>query len=76
MAEKEKAKKAFVVRLSPELLEELEKWANDEFRSVNGQIEYLLTRAVREHRKKKTSTQRQIRAQSRSGICAKFLMLG
>ncbi len=52
MAEKDKAKKAFVVRLSPELLEELEKWANDEFRSVNGQIEYLLTRAVREHRKK------------------------
>lgn len=52
MAEKEKAKKAFVLRLSPELLAEIEKWASDEFRSVNGQIEYLLTRAVKEHRKK------------------------
>jgi hypothetical protein len=64
MAEKEKAKKAFVVRLSPELLEELEKWANDEFRSVNGQIEYLLTRAVREHRKKNFNPEANPRSKS------------
>jgi len=40
-------KKAFALRLSPELLEALEKWAQDEFRSVNGQIEFVLTQAVR-----------------------------
>jgi hypothetical protein len=42
------ARKAFLLRLPPELHEALEKWAADELRSVNGQIEYLLARAVRE----------------------------
>lgn len=35
-------KKAFVLRVSPEMMAALEKWAQDEFRSTNGQIEYLL----------------------------------
>jgi hypothetical protein len=39
-------KKAFVLRINPETLKELEKWANDEFRSVNGQIEFLLQKAL------------------------------
>ncbi len=41
-------KKAFVLRINPEILKELEKWADDEFRSVNGQIEYLLQKALSE----------------------------
>ncbi len=41
-------KKAFVLRLDPRTLEKLEQWAKDEFRSVNGQIEYLLHKALRE----------------------------
>jgi hypothetical protein len=41
-------KKTFVLRISPEMMKELEKWAADEFRSVNGQIEYLLNKALRE----------------------------
>lgn len=44
-------KKAFVLRINPEILKELERWADSEFRSVNGQIEYLLQRAVNEHKK-------------------------
>ena len=40
------ARKPFLLRLSPELWKELEKWAADELRSVNGQIEYLLRQAV------------------------------
>lgn len=40
-------KKAFVLRVSPEMMESLEKWAQDEFRSINGQIEYLLHEALR-----------------------------
>ncbi len=48
MAEsKTKSRKQIVLRLSPELYEALNKWADDEFRSVNGQIEYLLTDALR-----------------------------
>ncbi len=40
------ARKPFLLRLPPELWKELEKWAADELRSVNGQIEYLLRQAV------------------------------
>ena len=47
MADKEE-KKAFVLRVNQATLRELEKWASDEFRSVNGQIEYLLQKALRE----------------------------
>lgn len=41
-------KKPFVLRLHPEMMEALEKWAADEFRSVNGQIEFILHRALTE----------------------------
>jgi hypothetical protein len=44
-------RKAFLLRISPALWEELERWAAGEFRSVNGQIEYLLQQAVNERRK-------------------------
>ena len=50
--EKEKStKKQIPLRLSASLYNELLKWAEDDFRSVNGQIEYLLTECVK-HRKK------------------------
>ena len=39
-------RKSFLLRLPPELWKELEKWAADELRSVNGQIEYLLRQSV------------------------------
>ena len=41
-------KKAFVLRLDPEMMEKLEKWAADEFRSVNGQIEWILHRSLKD----------------------------
>jgi hypothetical protein len=44
-----KSRKTFLLRISPELYEALEAWAQQEFRSVNGQIEYILREAVREH---------------------------
>ncbi len=46
-------KKAFVLRVQPEMMEALEKWAQDEFRSVNGQIEYLLNEALKKNGRKK-----------------------
>ncbi len=46
-----KPKKQLPLRLSGELYEELAAWAEDEFRSINGQIEYLLTEAVKKRKK-------------------------
>jgi hypothetical protein len=40
-------KKPFVLRIDPRKLKALEKWAADEFRSINGQIEYILDQALR-----------------------------
>lgn len=40
-------KKPFVLRIDPEKLKAIEKWASDEFRSTNGQIEYILDQALR-----------------------------
>jgi len=40
-------KKPFVLRIAPEKLKAMEKWAADEFRSTNGQIEYILDQALR-----------------------------
>jgi hypothetical protein len=39
-------RKSFLLRIRADLWKELEKWAADELRSVNGQIEYLLRQAV------------------------------
>ncbi len=45
-------RKAFLLRIDPKLWAELEAWAGDELRSVNGQIEFLLRQAVQQRRKK------------------------
>ncbi len=45
--ENKKKKKPFVLRMRPELMEAVEKWAQDEFRSVNGQIEWIVSEALK-----------------------------
>jgi len=50
MENKNKSKKQVPLRLSASLWNELAGWAEDDFRSINGQIEYLLTECVK-HRK-------------------------
>ena len=45
-----KERKAFLMRIDPALWEELEAWAEDELRSVNGQIELILRQAVQKRR--------------------------
>ena len=54
----EKDKKQIPLRLSKTLYDELARWAEDDFRSLNGQIEYLLTEAVRERRRGKPDPER------------------
>ena len=50
MADKE-TKKQIPLRVSPKLFEALSRWAEEDFRSINGQIEYLQTECVRQHEK-------------------------
>ena len=52
--DKEKEKKQVPLRLSATLYAEIARWAEDDFRSVNGQIEYLLTECVKRRKKQKT----------------------
>lgn len=47
MSEKENKNKNFVLRIDAETMAALEKWAADEFRSVNGQISYILDQALK-----------------------------
>ena len=51
MAAPDKEKKQVPLRLSPKLYNALAAWAEADFRSVNGQIEYLLTECVRQRKK-------------------------
>jgi len=41
-------KKSFVLRLEEDMFKAIEKWADDEFRSVNGQIEWIISQKLRE----------------------------
>lgn len=49
------AKKAFILRIDENLLKQVEKWSADEFRSTNGQIEWIISEALKKSgRAKKT----------------------
>lgn len=41
-------RKSFLLRLDPEVYEALRRWADDDLRSVNGQVEFLIRRALRD----------------------------
>lgn len=45
--ENESTVKSFVLRMDKDMMDAIEKWAADEFRSTNGQIQYLLNEALR-----------------------------
>lgn len=55
-------KKSFLLRISPDLWEDLNRWARDELRSLNAQIEFLLREATR-HRARRTDSDRPPSAQ-------------
>ena len=52
-------KKQVPLRLSPTLYADLAKWAEDDFRSLNSQIEYLLTECVKKRKKKLKSVEKE-----------------
>jgi len=41
-------RKSFVLRIDPETFKHLEKWADDEFRSVNGQMEWIINKCLKD----------------------------
>ena len=47
------AKKSFVLRINPETFKAIEKWSADEFRSVNGQLEWIIDKALKEAKRTK-----------------------
>lgn len=51
MEDKEKEKKQVLLRLSSSLWQELASWAEDDYRSINGQIEFLLHECVKQRKK-------------------------
>ena len=53
MADREKGKKQLLLRISSSLWKDLAAWAEEDFRSINGQIEFLLTECVRQRKKSK-----------------------
>ena len=44
-------RKSFVLRIDPETFKQIEKWADDEFRSVNGQIEWMINKSLKESKR-------------------------
>ena len=61
MAEKDNKTKSFVLRVDAETMAAIEKWAADEFRSTNGQLQWIITEALRKAKrlpkKKKNDTE-------------------
>ena len=51
-----KKKKQILLRIDPELWDDLNLWAQDELRSINGQIEYILRQEVRKRKGKKATS--------------------
>ncbi|HCN54597.1 MAG TPA: DNA-binding protein [Prevotella sp.] len=49
MKEKENKSKSFILRIDSETMEAIEKWAADEFRSTNGQLQWIITEALRKN---------------------------
>ncbi len=50
LKDKEKSKKQVLLRLAPSLWNDLAQWAEEDYRSINGQIEFLLAEAVRKRK--------------------------
>lgn len=55
MAKKDNTVKSFILRVDADMMEAIEAWAADEFRSTNGQIQYILDQALRKVEEEKTA---------------------
>ncbi len=60
-------KKAFALRLDPKVLQQVEKWAADEFRSTNGQLEWIIVNALKKEGRFKRSDGQNTDSQKKEG---------
>lgn len=62
MAKKESSTKSFVLRIDSDMMDALEKWAADEFRSTNGQLQWIIAEALKKNgRLKKEKSKKNIK---------------
>lgn len=59
MAKKENTTKSFVLRIDAETMDAIEKWAADEFRSTNGQLQWIIAEALKKSGRMKKSKKQQ-----------------
>lgn len=50
-------KKTFVLRVNPEMMEDVERWAADDFRSINGQLEWIIHKALKDAKRLKKKSE-------------------
>jgi len=53
-------RKSFVLRIDPEVFKSIEKWADDEFRSVNGQLEWIIHKSLKDAKRLKNKQETDI----------------
>lgn len=63
-------RKPFLLRINPELWRELESWAQEELRSVNGQIEYLLKQSVQQRKRGAARSGEKAKTENQGGNAA------
>ena len=52
-------KKTFALRINPEMMEAVEKWAADNFRSINGQLEWIIYNALKQNKRLTSNNENQ-----------------
>ena len=57
MPKEDKKTKSFVLRIDAETMDALERWAADEFRSTNGQPQWIINEALKKHKRTKKTTE-------------------
>ena len=56
MPKEDNKTKSFVLRIDAETMDALERWAADEFRSTNGQLQWIINEALKKHKRTKKKT--------------------
>ena len=56
MPKEDKKTKSFVLRIDSDTMDAIERWAADEFRSTNGQLQWIINEALKKHKRTKKNT--------------------
>lgn len=67
MATKKEKDKGFLLRIDPAAMEDVERWAADEFRSVNGQLQWIINDALTRYRRRRRKHDRENNGTTKDG---------